>query len=319
MFATLETLLRKTFSVYQTVTHFPSLANDPLFRITVPGKRNFEKEKPDRQTEYNSRREERIFQATRESGQLSENLSSNVNFERMVPKLRYEPGERREIFSLRDFISFFFFFFLLFFVLQIEEQRTAIVLARFVTRKVVLENYCRAFHSTQKQISSEHFALGLLVCLHFQKQDRQRTKNSEFSARIFRIGLRLIFSGTRWKIRNPVSRDCRIPPPQFSITNTGTGRKTKEEKEEEEEEKKEKVRGPGEDYRRAIHRCASYLRFFSRLRAARDSRGLREISRGQFLFSLSPPFLSQLSPFARAKFDLKGISPLRILRSELIN
>ena len=110
MFATLETLLRKTFSVYQTVTHFPSLANDPLFRITVPGKRNFEKEKPDRQTEYNSRREERIFQATRESGQLSENLSSNVNFERMVPKLRYEPGERREIFSLRDFISFFFFF-----------------------------------------------------------------------------------------------------------------------------------------------------------------------------------------------------------------
>lgn len=58
--------------------------------------------------------------------------------------------------------------------------------------------------------------------------------------------------------------------------------------------------------------------FLFRLRAARDSRGFREISREQFLFS--PPSLS-LSPFfplllstalCPAEFDLKGISPLRI-------
>ncbi|KOX67953.1 hypothetical protein WN51_07933 [Melipona quadrifasciata] len=41
------------------------------------------------------------------------------------------------------------------------------------------------------------------------------------------------------EIRNPKSGFARIPPPQFSITNTGTERKTKEEEEEQEEEEQE--------------------------------------------------------------------------------
>lgn len=85
-------------------------------------------------------------------------------------------------------------------------------------------------------------------------------------------------SGFAWSFRQ-IPGDIH---PQFSITNTGTWRKTKNTR----------IQQTLSSRHSPVHFLSAFL--FG-LRAARDSRGFREISREQFLFS--SPFLL-LSPLS---------------------